>query len=71
MSTLLSLYFHCLRDGLHNSICRNCFVTVSSKKNEIDLAKAEDRHVCNPDDVYFFSVAEPDSLPNNLGAKVP
>jgi hypothetical protein len=64
MSTLRKLYFHGFRDGLHNSICRNCFETVSSKKNEIDLAKAEDRHVCNPDDVYFFRVGYLEVLPN-------
>jgi hypothetical protein len=64
MSMLRSRYFHSFRDGSHRSICRNCFETVSSKKNEIDLAQAEDRHICNPDDVYFFQVGYLESSPN-------
>lgn len=35
-------------DGTVDSICRQCFITVDSKKREADLAPSEHRHVCDP-----------------------
>ena len=36
------------RDGTTDSICRYCFVTVSTSTWETDLAQAERGHVCDP-----------------------
>jgi Fe2+ or Zn2+ uptake regulation protein len=65
MSMLRSRYFHCFRDGSHNtSICRNCGATVSSEKDEINLAETEDQHVCDREDIYFFLVGYLELLPS-------
>jgi hypothetical protein len=42
-----SLYFRCFKHEWHYSICRICFVTVSSQQNENDLDADEDQHVCD------------------------
>jgi hypothetical protein len=34
------------RNGSYDSICMQCFATISSKKNETDLAEDEKKHVC-------------------------
>ncbi len=32
--------------GYYNSICVHCFATIASKKNEAELEKHEQKHVC-------------------------
>jgi len=34
-------------DGIYESICPSCFMTVGSKANEDDLAASETAHVCS------------------------
>jgi hypothetical protein len=63
MSTMHSLYFHCFRDGFHDSICRACFITVSSQKNEVDLNEEEEQHICNLE--YPWSRRDYRDLPSN------
>jgi hypothetical protein len=36
------------RDGSFDSICRRCLLTVANTRNEADLARYEQYHVCNP-----------------------
>jgi hypothetical protein len=36
------------RDGSFDSICLKCLLTISTTRNEADLAKREELHVCNP-----------------------
>lgn len=35
-------------NGMMDSICRQCFVTVATARNETDLDEPEQCHVCNP-----------------------
>ena len=41
-------------DGFYDSICRVCLATVASHKNEFDLVRFEDAHVCNPTRLYHL-----------------
>jgi hypothetical protein len=36
------------RDGSFDSICLKCLLTVANEKNEADLGKHDEIHVCNP-----------------------
>jgi len=45
-------------DGSFDSICRKCFRTVATRRNEADLAQAEREHVCE-DDATDFSARDP------------
>jgi hypothetical protein len=35
-------------NGSYDSICRLCFATVASARDEMELPPHESRHVCNP-----------------------
>jgi len=35
-------------NGTHDSICRGCFATVASVRDEAELAQHEGDHVCDP-----------------------
>jgi hypothetical protein len=56
----VSPYTHRFRFGLHDSICWNCYRTISTQINENALAEAEERHVCKPEDMLriFFDRGE-------------
>ena len=41
-------------DGSHDSICVNCFRTVSSMQHEIEEA-IEKKHVCAVSDLFYLS----------------
>jgi len=36
-------------DGTHDSICRGCFKTIASVRNEPELAHHELAHLCTPE----------------------
>jgi hypothetical protein len=42
-------------DGSHDSICVNCFRTVSSTQREIELEAIEKKHVCAVSDLCYLS----------------
>ena len=42
-------------DGSHDSICVNCFRTVSSMQHEIELEAIEKKHVCSVSDLCYLS----------------
>jgi hypothetical protein len=46
--SLLPTFFHHLRnrDGSFNSMCMNCFETVSDHKAEKELADLDAKHIC-------------------------
>jgi hypothetical protein len=52
MSAMHRLFVHCFRYSKHESICRNCFMTVASQRDENDLAVAEQLHICNPEHLW-------------------
>jgi hypothetical protein len=52
MSAMHRLFVHCFRHNKHESICRSCFMTVSSQKSESELAIAEQLHICNADHLW-------------------
>ena len=37
------------KDGVIDSICTRCYVTVGTALNESELPKIEHSHTCNPD----------------------
>jgi hypothetical protein len=41
-------------DGTIDSICRECFATVSTSLWEADLERAEQEHVCDPAELERF-----------------
>ena len=43
------------KDGIHDSICTICFVTVASQEVEAKLRPYELAHVCNPVELYRVS----------------
>ena len=51
MGTLRAVYIHRITHGLYNSICRCCFMTISTQPSEISLAADEEQHVCHREDV--------------------
>jgi hypothetical protein len=42
-------------DGSHDSICVNCFRTVSSTQREIELEAIEKKHVCAVSGLCYLS----------------
>jgi hypothetical protein len=59
------------KDGSFDSICLTCFATVASKRNEVELARQERVHVCNPfwshqvGEDYLSSIMNATGLPKN------
>lgn len=51
------------KDGSFDSICRTCFATVASVGNEVELARYERTHVCNP---LRFHQASEEYLPSSI-----
>lgn len=45
-------------DGMIDSICPHCFVTIGSSTCESDLAKMESAHVCDPALVRYYKQRE-------------
>jgi hypothetical protein len=43
------------RDGVIDSICSRCFVTIASAEVESELAQYERSHVCDPIRLYQLS----------------
>jgi len=39
-------------NGTHDSICRGCFATVASVRDEAELAGHESDHICDPLRLY-------------------
>jgi hypothetical protein len=39
-------------NGTHDSICRGCFMTVASARDEAELPRHESDHICRPDWPY-------------------
>jgi hypothetical protein len=39
---------HVNANGIVDSVCRNCYVTVASATRESELEEPERNHVCNP-----------------------
>jgi hypothetical protein len=39
-------------DGSHDSICRTCYATVATVQNQLELARHESAHVCDPLSLY-------------------
>ena len=37
-------------DGTYDSICNKCFMTVGTKRKEVDLLEVEQSHVCDEED---------------------
>jgi hypothetical protein len=48
---------HRLKDSHYESICRVCFRTIASSRDESELAIEEEKHVCDPWDVERMSRA--------------
>jgi hypothetical protein len=46
-----SAYTHRFRFGQFDSICWNCFRTVSTQQDESALKEDEERHICNAEDM--------------------
>ncbi len=42
-------------DGSHDSICTACLATVATVQNELELARHESAHVCEPINLYRVS----------------
>jgi len=40
-------------DGTYDSICDTCFITIARVKAEPDLIPFENRHVCDPVNLYW------------------
>jgi len=40
------------QNGNHESICRGCFVTIASLRDEAELARHERDHLCDPKRLY-------------------
>ena len=38
-------------DGTYDSICNKCFMTVGTKRKEVDLLEVEQSHVCDEEDL--------------------
>jgi len=55
------------RNGTHDSICCTCFGTVSTTRNEFELARHELAHICDPVQLYQASQFAPQAM-HNLGA---
>lgn len=47
-------------DGTTDSICKNCFVTVSTASGEGDLKRAEHDHLCDPIILDYWSKVKQD-----------
>ena len=45
-------------DGIIDSICPHCFVTIGSSNCESDLEKMEAAHVCDPALVSYYAQCE-------------
>ncbi|HVW78712.1 MAG TPA: hypothetical protein VHB45_13955 [Alloacidobacterium sp.] len=53
-------------DGTFDSICLNCFRTITTEGKETNLAGKEKEHHCNQTDLQFSSQQQPGSvLPRN------
>ena len=46
-------------DGSHDPICFACFRTIASEMDEVRLAEAESKHVCEPVDLERFRKVAP------------
>lgn len=56
-----SRYPHRLnKDGSCDSICAVCFATVGSARNEAELARLEDDHVCSLFNLYDLGKYQPE-----------
>jgi len=44
-------------DGTTDSICRKCFVTVATARQETDLHCAEHSHTCDPNVLEYWNRA--------------
>ena len=42
-------------DGTYDSICLDCFRTISSTNDESDLERSEQDHICSLEDLFRFS----------------
>lgn len=49
MSVVFPLYVHRNNaDGTMDSFCRKCMITVASSQWEVELDRAEKKHLCDP-----------------------
>jgi hypothetical protein len=46
------------RDGTFDSICRECFVTITTSQSEEDLCGFERGHFCDPWDLERFKLTQ-------------
>lgn len=42
-------------DGTIDSICRNCFITVTTASSDGDLTRAEHDHTCDPNVLDYWN----------------
>lgn len=43
------------RNGIIDSICSECLLTIASARDEVDLARHERSHLCDPVHLYQLS----------------
>ena len=56
-------------NGMIDSICPRCFVTIGSSQREGDLAKMESDHVCDPSLLrYYEEQGQPKKVPTRINS---
>jgi hypothetical protein len=43
-------------DGTRDSICKKCFATIATSREESELAQAEQTHACDPYVLNYWSL---------------
>lgn len=57
------------KDGSYDSICISCYATIASVRNEAELAKLEQDHVCEM--VFLNPISQPSGVPGKHYSEEP